>query len=60
MKSQIEGSRANSKNAEYPDEVADKRAAEALLRALTTPYKPQSEMRLGKKKKKKAAKKRPK
>ena len=41
------------------DAEAEERATAALRRALTTPYKPQSEMKLGgKKKKKSAAKKR--
>jgi hypothetical protein len=45
---------------ELSDKEAEQRATDALRRALTTPYKPQSEMKLGKKKKKKAVKKRPK
>jgi hypothetical protein len=42
------------------DQEAEQRATAALRRALTTPYKPQSEMKVGRKpKKKKTAKKSP-
>jgi hypothetical protein len=39
------------------DEETEARATAALRRALTTPHKPQSEMKLGRKKKKAATKK---
>jgi hypothetical protein len=32
------------KHEDYGDEVAERRAKEALFRALTTPYRPQREM----------------
>jgi hypothetical protein len=35
---------------ELSDQEAEARATEALRRALTTPYKPQSDMKIGKKK----------
>lgn len=35
---------------ELSDEEAERRATEAMRRALETPYKPQSDMKLGKKK----------
>jgi hypothetical protein len=41
------------------DKEAEARATHALRRALTTPYKPQSEIRLGAKSKNKKKKKRP-
>jgi hypothetical protein len=40
---------------ELSDDEAEARAKAALRRALTTPYKPQSEMKLGQKPKKKTA-----
>jgi hypothetical protein len=42
---------------ELTDEQAEERANAALRRALTTPYKPQSEMKVGKPKKKRPTKK---
>lgn len=44
-----------TKNEEYSDKEAEARATSALRRALTTPYKPQSELKLGRTQKKKAA-----
>lgn len=41
----------------YSDKEAEERATAALRRALSTPYKPQSEMKIGAKPKKKKAKK---
>lgn len=41
---------------QYSDEEAARRATEALRRALTTPYKPQSDMKIGRAKKAKAKK----
>jgi hypothetical protein len=45
---------------ELTDQEAEERANAAMLRALTTPYKPQSEMKLGKKPVKKRGAKSPK
>ncbi|MBM3527677.1 MAG: hypothetical protein FJX62_06265 [Alphaproteobacteria bacterium] len=42
----------------YSDQEAERRATDALRRALTTPYKPQSEMKLGRKAEPKNKKKR--
>lgn len=36
-------------NDQLSDAEAERRATDALRRALTTPYKPQSEMKIGKK-----------
>jgi hypothetical protein len=40
----------------YSDKEAERRATDALRRALSTPYKPQSEMKVGPAKKAKAKK----
>lgn len=40
-----------TKDEELSDQAAELRAFNALRRALTTPYKPQSEMKIGAKKK---------
>jgi len=41
-----------SKDEELSEQEAEARATDALRRALTTPYKPQSEMKINKNKKK--------